>query len=296
MRNCGVHTNTNRCYSSQPCTPTRNAKLPTRCSIAQLSLTVLRLWILKTTLKGELHKSSRTGVLVRQMLAATNPDPRFTEELSFQPPPQPPCRTCDRGRKAHEATAGHPQNQKRGPWRLGPGPLPTQSACAAGSGAPPARGSAPLRSGAPARRPRLNPSSPGHAAAAPRGPGPLRTETLPQVMAGAFPPYSPCPLRVGSSLLPEPWGLICRAFCATSTFTVHPTKRPAYLEEYKDEHQLVDHTDAEPKPPVGCIQTRRTQRHQGAPPCGPRPRPTQLPRTASARGPQVPGRDFRSKL
>lgn len=127
------------------------------------------------------------------MLAATNPDPRFTEELSFQPPPQPPCRTCDRGRKAHEATAGHPQNQKRGPWRLGPGPLPTQSACAAGSGAPPARGSAPLRSGAPARRPRLNPSSPSHAAAAPRGPGPLRTETLPQAMAGAFPPLQPLP-------------------------------------------------------------------------------------------------------
>ena len=29
MPNCGVHTNTNRCYSSQACTPTRNANLPT---------------------------------------------------------------------------------------------------------------------------------------------------------------------------------------------------------------------------------------------------------------------------
>lgn len=72
----------------------------------------------------------------------------------------------------------------------------------------------------------------------------------------------------GPALLPAkaPEGLTGKAFSDTFHLpgaTASPTfpdylRKPAYLEEYEDEKQLVDHTDAEPEPPVSYKDREHT--------------------------------------
>lgn len=92
----------------------------------------------------------------------------------------------------------------------------------------------------------------------------------------------------------------CKASSATLRSHLPQSLQPrktAYLEEYKDEKQLVDHTNAEPKPPVSCKDTE----HSGV-----RERPPVVPGTLTQvwlldlrglwRSLLGPCRDFRSKI